>query len=382
MSIAGKRRRSEYSGPTIEEIYTIVDDRIHLHVPTLVDEHISENITPAVTSINTSINSINAELDATENHFTKDSLLVTLHDDASTFCIKGADNSSKFHVLDSDGLPLLNADTISNTLRVRNLETAGTSTSSVELGTGPKTNDTNNEYAISIGLSAGADDQQSYGIAIGRNAGEFSAGSNSISIGHKAGRYSLGSNSICIGKSAGEDACTANAIIVNASDTILDAPLPGFYVSPVSPMPAGSQSNLLLTYSTQTKEIAYFQRSYDFSTLTYYFTVSPFLPHIQFQPISVLLERTDKCISLQFPPFMGDTFMPSGPIITSSTLPSIYCPPTNIYSSFWYSEFETVKRGTVFLSHEGNFVLTPENGQWQMGSTLQIHTFLITYLLQ
>jgi hypothetical protein len=106
---------------------------------------------------------------------------------------------------------------------------------------------------IAIGANAG-ETQGDFGIAIGTSAGQVSQGFNSVAIGRSAGVSSQGSGSVAIGAFAGTIGQASNSIILNASGAALNNTAEGaLVVKPVRPTAVNTH---LLTYNDETGEIS------------------------------------------------------------------------------------------------------------------------------
>jgi hypothetical protein len=70
-------------------------------------------------------------------------------------------------------------------------------------------------------------------VAIGTQAGYSLQGTGGIAIGYQAGFTGQGSYSVAIGYQAGTGGVAPDAIVINGGPTGINAPNPGFYVSPI-----------------------------------------------------------------------------------------------------------------------------------------------------
>ncbi len=111
-----------------------------------------------------------------------------------------------------------------------------------------------NVNAIAIGQTAGFIEQSGNAIAIGKDAAVMNQGSNSIAIGQAAGYNSQGSNAIALGTNAGKSSQSSNSIILNATGLELNTDTSGLFIDPIRQT---SNSSVILTYNTITKEIQY-----------------------------------------------------------------------------------------------------------------------------
>jgi hypothetical protein len=123
-------------------------------------------------------------------------------------------------------------------------------------------------YAIAVGQNAGQMRQSENAIAIGQNTGATGQKSNTVAIGQNAGQYGQNPYTVAIGQNAGQNNQVSNSIILNASNTVVNASVPGTFVKPIrGPIGTGS----MLSYDTSTKEIIFNGSSqrykYDIQTL-------------------------------------------------------------------------------------------------------------------
>ena len=73
----------------------------------------------------------------------------------------------------------------------------------------------------------------------------------SVSVGNQAGQQNQGQNAVAIGSYAGQINQTANSIVLNATGSVLNSYVPGFYVSPIQQYGASTSSSFsLLGYGT------------------------------------------------------------------------------------------------------------------------------------
>jgi hypothetical protein len=107
---------------------------------------------------------------------------------------------------------------------------------------------------IHIGANAGETGQQQYAIALGFQAGQTAQGASAVAIGASAGQTSQGANAIAIGNLAGATGQFGGSIVLNASGVALDAGATGFFVNPIRPLPANSNT---LHWDSMSNEIFY-----------------------------------------------------------------------------------------------------------------------------
>jgi hypothetical protein len=108
--------------------------------------------------------------------------------------------------------------------------------------------------AVAIGSTAGNTSQGTSSIAIGKGAGYINQFNSSVAIGENAGYTSQGTFSVAIGTNAGKSSQSLNSIILNASGLELNTDTSGLFINPIRQT---SNSSIILTYNTTTKEIQY-----------------------------------------------------------------------------------------------------------------------------
>ena len=106
--------------------------------------------------------------------------------------------------------------------------------------------------SVSVGYQAGKSNQGISSVAIGNNAGITSQGSSSIAIGKQAGQNNQGTGAVAIGKQAGTISQSPNSIILNASNSVQQANVPGFIVNPVRETPADHGAGFRAVYYDST----------------------------------------------------------------------------------------------------------------------------------
>ena len=114
---------------------------------------------------------------------------------------------------------------------------------------------------VAIGTQAGETNQDTHGIAVGKWAGRTDQANEAIAIGYQAGYTNQGEDSIAIGKEAGKTNQAARSIILNATDNPLENTVEdSFVVKPVrgvagATLPEGFKQ---VAYNPTTGEFIYY----------------------------------------------------------------------------------------------------------------------------
>jgi microcystin-dependent protein len=129
---------------------------------------------------------------------------------------------------------------------------------------GAQAGQTSQQYeCVAIGVSAGNSSQQPYSISIGSFAGaiaqgitEEATGGHCVAIGRQAGYSNQGDFSVAIGAFAGVNNQADSSIILNASESVFDAPTEGLYVRPIRQRDT-DQSMYTVHYQPSSGEVIY-----------------------------------------------------------------------------------------------------------------------------
>ena len=108
--------------------------------------------------------------------------------------------------------------------------------------------------SIAVGFQAGAYTQSANAVAVGYQSGAFTQGIGAVAIGYQAGYTQQGNHAVAIGNLAGQTNQTASSIVLNASGTVLNSGVAGFFVNPIRNV----TQTTALGYNASTSEVTYY----------------------------------------------------------------------------------------------------------------------------